>query len=741
MEFVDPKDTVERQNQKLSRIVESLIRRVEQASAPSELAYAQFERAAYLESQMLQQTRALERTLDQLSASKEQLGVANVAARTARAHLSEAIEAISEGFALFGPDDRLILANSRFSANLKDVVPHIRPGLAFRRYLELVSKSEFLDLGHRRSPSDWMNWRLALHDSQAANFNVTLMGERYFQTSSQRTASGGTVIMHSDVTDLIRVERQERDALMDRQAMLLQATLDHLDQGVCIFGDDGDAIGQNRRLIELLHLPPQLSGTRLSTSVMIDHLGRTMTFPIGFSALDLGQWMRNADRQAPIAFEVKQGGHTFLKIFARYIPSWGVVMSFTDVTAERLANNALRDLNEQLERRVEDRTRALGEALRDAERATASKSRFVAAASHDLMQPLSSAKLFMSSIADSSDDETILKVIGKAETSLAHLEHIIEALMDISKLDADKVVMDRRPIPLENVFGILRDQFAPQAAAKGLGLSVVPSSLLVESDPGYLRRILENLISNAVRYTDAGRVVVGVRRRGNSARIEVWDTGRGMTEDEKRVIFEEFRKLDPGSGPAQGLGLGLAIVDRACASLDHPLNVRSAPGVGSCFSFSVPILDAYWNAERNLIAETPELAEPNCEGVIVLLVENDRQLRRALSMHIEGWGGLVVPAESAEDAINLMNEAGIQPDALLLDYHLGEGPTGLDVYHRIARNHGPCACRIVTADRSRNLHRYCTDNGLEILNKPIDRTKLLDFLNEVSAAKRLREAG
>ncbi|WP_428924928.1 PAS-domain containing protein [Marinibacterium sp. SX1] len=741
MDFVDPSDTVERQNQKLSRIVESLIRRVEQASAPSELAYAQFERAAYLEAQMLQQTRHLERTLDQLSESKAQLGVANVAARTARAHLSEAIEAISEGFALFGPDDRLILANSRFCVNLKDVIPHIRPGLAFRRYLELVSKSAFLDLGHRRSPADWMNWRLALHDSQAANFNITLMGERYFQTSSQRTASGGTVIMHSDVTDLIRVERQERDALMDRQAMLLQATLDHLDQGVCIFGEDGQAVGRNRRLIELLHLPPQLAGARLSTDVMLDHLARTMTFPIGFDAAELGHWMHNAARQPPIAFEVKQGGHTFMKIFGRHIPSWGVVMSFTDVTAERLANNALRDLNEQLERRVEERTMALGEALRDAERATASKSRFVAAASHDLMQPLSSAKLFISSIVDSSEDETVLNVLGKAETSLAHLEQIIEALMDISKLDADKVVMDRRPIPLENVFGILRDQFAPQAAQKGLALSVMPSSLLVESDPGYLRRILENLISNAVRYTDRGRVVVGVRRRGNTARIEVWDTGRGMTGDERRVIFEEFRKLDPGSGPAQGLGLGLAIVERACASLDHPLKVSSEPGVGSCFSVSVPILDAFWGSERAMIAESPELGEPDCDGVIVLLVENDRQLRRALSMHIESWGGLVVPAESAEDAVELMNDAGIVPDALLIDYHLGEGPNGIDLYHRIARHHGPCACRIVTADRSRALRRYCSDNGLEILGKPIDRTRLLDFLNEVSAGKRLKAAG
>ena len=163
--------------------------------------------------------------------------------------------------------------------------------------------------------------------------------------------------------------------------------------------------------------------------------------------------------------------------------------------------------------------------------------------------------------------------------------------------------------------------------------------------------------------------------------------------------------------------------------------------MGSCFSVSVPILDAFWGSERAMIAESPELGEPDCDGVIVLLVENDRQLRRALSMHIESWGGLVVPAESAEDAVELMNDAGIVPDALLIDYHLGEGPNGIDLYHRIARHHGPCACRIVTADRSRALRRYCSDNGLEILGKPIDRTRLLDFLNEVSAGKRLKAAG
>lgn len=741
MDFVDPNDSLETRNRKLIRIVDSLIHRVEQAGAPSQVAYTQFERAAYLEAQMLEQNRHLERTLDLLDESKVQLGVANIAAANARAHLSEALEAISEGFALFGPDDRLILANSRFCLKLKDVFPHIRPGLAFRRYLSLVSQSRYLDLGHRRSPEEWLDWRLALHESQSANFNVTLMGEHYFQTSSQRTASGGTVIMHSDVTDLIRFERRERDALMDRQAKLLQATLDHLDQGVCIFGDDGHSIGQNKRLIELLHLPPKLVGGNLSVSGLLEHLERDVSFPAGYGVDDLGRWMRSAASQPPIAFEVRQRGHTFLKVFGRQIPSWGIVMSFTDVTAERRANNALRDLNEQLERRVEERTKALGEALHDAERATASKSRFVAAASHDLMQPLSSAKLFISFVADAVDDAQVQDVICKAETSLAHLEEIIEALMDISKLDGDNVVMDRRPVPLQQVFGILRDQFAPQAEAKGLELTVVPADLLVESDPGYLRRILENLLSNAVRYTDSGKVLMGVRRRGGTARIEVWDTGRGLSEDDRRIVFEEFRKLDSYSGPAKGLGLGLAIVERACASLNHPLDLWSEPGRGSCFSVSVPILDAHWQSEIGMITDGLVPEPPGCQGIIVLLVENDRQLRRALSMQIESWGGLVVPAESAEDAINLMDEAGIVPDALLLDYHLDETATGIDLYHWITRTHGAHPCRIITADRSRNLRRYCADVGLEIITKPIDRKKLMDFLHEICVAKRLDAAG
>ena len=248
-------------------------------------------------------------------------------------------------------------------------------------------------------------------------------------------------------------------------------------------------------------------------------------------------------------------------------------------------------MNETLEAGVIARTEELGVALTEAERANASKSRFVAAASHDLLQPLSAAKLFMSSLSDQLDSAETLTVLGKAENALAGVENIIEALLDISKLDAGKAVFDVQPVALSAIFGPLCDELTPVAAAKGLKLSIVDSGLSVESDPGYLRRIMQNLISNAIKYTDTGRVVVGVRRNGGSARIEVWDTGPGIDDADRKRVFQEFERLE-GAAPNDGLGLGLAIVERAAKGLGHELSLWSETGRGSCFALNTEIAKA-----------------------------------------------------------------------------------------------------------------------------------------------------
>ncbi len=548
------------------------------------------------------------------------------------------------------------------------------------------------------------------------------------QISEHRTKSGGTVILQTDVSDIILLEREERDKLRDRQAQMVRATLDHLTQGVCIFDSDECLVGWNRRLGELLELGEEGAELGEKFGPLLARLQSGITFIDGFSAAGLRAWAARRSARPPVSFEIRRG-RLILSVFAQEMPDKGFVISFTDVTAEREAARSLFEMNAQLEARVEERTLELGEALAAAERANASKSRFVAAASHDLLQPLSAAKLFVAALQGRADGEGVPDIIAKAESALTDVERIIEALLDISKLDSGKARFDVKPVALSAILRPLHDQLAPVARDKGLGLSVMDTALTVDSDAGYLRRIVQNLVSNAVRYTERGKVLVGVRRNGGSARIEVWDTGPGIAPEHQAQIFQEFQRL--GVSDQQGLGLGLAIVERACKMLDHPLSLWSEPGVGSCFALNVPLSSGTPAAARKAVIAVPDQSRL-AERQFVLLVENDATLARAISLMIEGWGGHVVHAESGEEALELLSEIQLVPDALLLDYQLGQGMmTGTDFYREFLRRYGPVPCRVVTADRARATRRACAELELEMLTKPIDRDRLGAFLAEV----------
>ena len=588
MSIVNPADSVERQNEKLMVIAQSLMRRVEQKSDQSGLAYQQFERAALLETQVRQRTQELERTLDLLQESNARLEQANVATETARSNITEAIETINEGFALFDPDERLVLFNSRFCRDIADVTGHLTEGLTFADYVGLVSRSAHLAIPDGESPADWATDRLSRHSRDHVVFNVRLRWNRWLQISEHRTARGGTVILQTDVTEMMRSERQQRDQMLDQQARILQATLDHLNQGVCIFDHAKTLVGWNKTMSGFAAMPNNEGVHGLTFSALLANIQTELTFHDGFSHDRLERWANHRSRRKPIAFEVTRNDEQILSVFAQEMPDRGFVISFTDVTSEREAARALSDMNETLEAGVIARTEELGVALAEAERANASKSRFVAAASHDLLQPLSAAKLFMSSLSDQLENPQSLTVLGKAENALAAVEAIIEALLDISKLDAGKAVFDVQPVLLSAILGPLRDQLTPVAVAKGVTLTIVDSGISVASDPGYLRRIIQNLISNAIKYTDAGRVVVGVRHKGGCARIEVWDTGPGIAMHDRPRIFQEFARLDGAAGN-EGLGLGLAIVERAAKGLGHDLSLWSEVGRGSCFALQAQI--------------------------------------------------------------------------------------------------------------------------------------------------------
>lgn len=725
MSLIDPTDTIERQNAKLMRIAESLMRRVEQKDEDAGFAYRQFERAALLESQVRERTRDLERTLDLLQESNAQLAAAHAERESARSNLREAIEAISEGFGLFDTNDELVLFNSRFCQYLRDVVPELTPGLAFTEYVKLVSRSAFLSLPPSQSAEEWSATRIGRHLDEHVVFNTRLKRNRWLQVSEHRMSNGGTVILQTDVSDIIQLERQERAKLRDEQAQMLQATLDHLNQAVCIFNRSGSLVGWNEKMNVLLSSPGTRVRLDLKFSQLLTNLRNHLMFPDNFSADQLGLWAEKEENRDALALELTRGDQVY-SLFAQEMPDKGFVISFTDVTAERATARALFEMNEQLEKRVNERTHELGLALAEAERANASKSRFVAAASHDLLQPLSAAKLFVSSLAQSVNGSSEQTVVEKTAQALQGAEQIIEALLDISKLDLGKAAFNMQHVKMKDILDPLRNEMSAAAASKGLNLQVLDCSLTVWSDPTYLRRILQNLLSNAIRYTDSGRVLLGVRRNGDDARIEVWDSGRGIAKEDQQRVFNEFQRLDPDTSE-MGLGLGLAIVERACKGLEHDLGLWSEKGLGSCFSVNVSLRTDVPKAKSS---QGKEIDKSTCDlgGLLLLLVENDHDFGTALSMTVQQMGAKIIHAESAEEALTILHEIQLVPDVFLLDYQLGSGLNGLELYEHITQAYGQVSAAVISADRTLELRKSCKAKGITLMSKPLDRGKLRMFL-------------
>ena len=622
---LDPAEPPERRVEKLLRINAALMRRVENA-AEEDGAYALFERAATLEAEVRARTRDLGRAVDLLNEANARLEGARRETETVRADLAGAIEAVREGFALFDASDRLVLCNDRFGRDLPDVRARLVPGLGFVDYVLAVSRSPHLALGGE-PPRAWAARRLRAHASGHADFNVPLAGERWLQVSERRTATGGTVVLQTDVTDILRLERAERDRLLSDQARTLRATLDHLAQGVLSFDERARLVGWNRHAAGLLALP----GGTLRHGV---DLGRVLDV-LGSAAAPIRSWIADGMARGPLSTEIRREDR-WIALTAQAMPS-GFLIAATDVTAEREALGAIREANESLERRVRDRTIELEDALSVAERALATKSRFVAAASHDLLQPLSAAKLYLGSL-DFAGDDPRSGIAAKAAGAMESVEAMLDALMHIGRLDSGRSEMHVEDVALGPLLRRLRDEFAPSAEAKGLSLRVVPSSAVVRSDATYLRRILQNLIANAVRYTDGGRVVVGVRRGGGTARVEVLDTGPGIEEADLEAVFEEFRRL---RATGEGMGLGLAIVERACGLLGHPLEVASEPGRGSRFTVGLPLAPAR-RPLALLVAAGPEAAR-----------------------RLEAAGCDVIEAADAGEALALMGQLGVAPDMAL----------------------------------------------------------------------------
>lgn len=365
-----------------------------------------------------------------------------------------------------------------------------------------------------------------------------------------------------------------------------------------------------------------------------------------------------------------------------------------------------------LERKVEERTRALSEANR-------AKSRLLAAASHDLRQPLHALNLLVAQQRIEPDPRERDRLAARVEGAVASINTLFDGLLDVSKLDAGVVRPEPAAVPVQRILDQMDITYSGAARAKGLELRIRPHDAWVCSDPVLLERILGNLVGNAVRYTRHGGVLVGCRRTDSALRIMVCDTGIGIAADKLPDIFQEFYQVAPeGSGRGEGLGLGLSIVTRLCALMAHPILVRSVPGRGSCFSVTVPL------AQRGQTPASPppEPAFDALHGRRVLVIDNDDQVLDSTARLLAGWGCRVRALKAAPDIPDVDSAA---PDLLLVDFQLDDGDDGLAVVDRLrVALRRPIPALIMTGDVSAVTRQRIADSGLPMLEKPVSGLQL-----------------
>ena len=501
---------------------------------------------------------------------------------------------------------------------------------------------------------------------------------------------------------------------------LLEAALENMSQGISVVDADLRLVAWNRRYEELFGYPADLLQVGMPIAEASSWAMRQVA---GIDASDAALDRRLAHMRAgtPHLSERVFPDGSIVEIRGNPMPGGGFVATFTDVTAFREAATGLMRVNETLEQRVVDRTTLLETAKREAEHANDAKSRFLAAIGHDLLQPLHAAHLFADTLQQRGDGEqrALARQIGGALDSTTDL---LTTLLDMSRLEAGGLVPEPRAFPLAEVLDPLVAQFDVLARERGLRLRFVPTRAWVHSDPQLLRRVLQNFLANALRYTQHGSVLLGVRREGGNLRIDVHDTGPGIKTEQRDAIFEEFRRGD--GVPGQGLGLGLAIADRIAGLLHSRIGLRSTPGSGSVFSIDV---------KRVVESTTQRLNPQGIAGQRVLVVDNEPQALSALQGVLAGWGCDVTAAADGDAASAHL--ASQPADLWIFDYHLDAGDDGVALQQRLSQRFGRVPCMILSADQTGAVRAAAQEAGLPLLMKPLRPLALKSVLDRMLAAR------
>ncbi len=508
---------------------------------------------------------------------------------------------------------------------------------------------------------------------------------------------------------------------------LLQSALDQVRHGLSVFDKDLKLICWNRQFRELLDLPADLGRVGMPLNRILRACAERGDFGEGsVDELVADRLVRLAVRKETVQEKLSNG--RFLEIRTAAMPQGGVVATYSDITDRVAAANALARANETLERRVRERTAELlrvnaqlAVAKAKADEANLDKTRFLAAASHDLLQPLNAARLYASSLVERPLCESDAVVARNVDASLSAVEEILGALIDISRMDAGRLAPEITDVPLDALFSHLKLEFEPMAREKGLELRVMSTSLWVRTDRTLLRRVLQNLVANAVKYTERGSVLLGARRRNGAVRVQVSDTGRGIPPSKHEVIFKEFQRLDDHGSEIRGLGLGLSIVERICRVLEVPISLSSRLGQGSTFAVLLPRAEPKARAAGSV----PRVqAQGPIAGCVALCIDNEPAVLEGMETLLAGWGCKVLTASSSAGALTAVGGLQAHPDIVLADYHL-DGETGLEAVLRVREAVGADLPAIfITADHSPEVERELRSRGFTLLRKPLKAAAL-----------------
>lgn len=556
-------------------------------------------------------------------------------------------------------------------------------------------------------------------DRQWVHFTELLLAAAVGAASARLVMTSALKGSGMEVAAVVAVLDEAGQELRFNRDILL-ATLENIDQGVSVVDSAMRLVAWNSRYYQMFSYPVDMLYVGRPVADLIrfnarrGELGNLESLNIESEIRKRVEFMRQG---SPHVYErTLRSGHV-IELRGRPLAGGGYVTSYSDVTEYKRVERELREMNETLEQRVTERTH-------EAEMAQESRSRFFTAVSHDVLQPINAARLFSSAMRESRTSEERIHLAERIDASLRAAEELLDGLLDVSRLDAGVLQPEITDFDVSVLLRQLFDQYVSMAHTRGLRMRLYARPVYVRSDRRLLRRVLQNFLANALRYTRSGRIILAARVRQNQVVCQVWDTGPGIPAHHLQQIYEEFHRFEqPFDWDGRGLGLGLSICQRISRLLNHALGAQSIVGQGSVFSITAPRIETPL-VPPSLLPDAPTHGQLT-KDLRVLCLDNDPDILAGMQALLERWGMYVICAVTIDDAITGMDQ---HPDVLLVDYHLHDRMDGLDALDVLCQMAPGITGALLTADGTGALKQDARERGYRVLTKPVKPASLRAFL-------------